>query len=103
MLCTICCAPYAVHHMLCTIYAVPHMMCTIYAVHHICCALAHGSYRTGACFDCVVAENIFNGSFAADWGRNPHVLFGGWQPNLQVEWNDNTVVGEKSAVRTTTL
>jgi hypothetical protein len=47
-----------------------------------------------ACFDCVVAENVFNGSFAASWGRNPHALFGGWQPNLQVEWNDNTIIGE---------
>ena len=41
----------------------------------------------------MVAENRFEKSFAASWGRNPHRLIGGWQPNLQVEWNDNTVIG----------
>eukprot|EP01044_Picomonas_judraskeda_P000385 COSAG03_NODE_17_length_21787_cov_46.088436_9_plen_829_part_00 len=45
------------------------------------------------CLDCVVAENLFDGCFAADWGRNPHALVGGWQPNFQVEWVLNTVVG----------
>eukprot|EP00729_Bicosta_minor_P015404 gene15404-28680_t len=47
----------------------------------------------GMCLDCVVAENVFNSSFAASWGRNPHNIFGGWQPNFQVEWMSNTVVG----------
>jgi len=45
------------------------------------------------CLDCVVAENRFENSFAASWGRNPHRLVGGWQPNLQTEWLGNTVVG----------
>lgn len=47
----------------------------------------------GACFDCVVAENAFDASFAASWGRNPHRLLGGWQPNFQVEWLSNTITG----------
>ena len=47
----------------------------------------------GMCLDCVVAENTFNSSFAASWGRNPHNIVGGWQPNFQVEWLSNTVVG----------
>ena len=45
------------------------------------------------CLDCVVAENTFDGCFAASWGRNPHALVGGWQPNFQVEWVLNSVVG----------
>ena len=45
------------------------------------------------CLDCVVAENKFDGCFAASWGRNPHMLIGGWQPNFQVEWVLNTVIG----------
>ena len=36
------------------------------------------------CLDCVVAENMFDSCFAASWGRNPHKLVGGWQPNFQV-------------------
>eukprot|EP00037_Helgoeca_nana_P022329 m.227956 g.227956 ORF g.227956 m.227956 type:complete len:886 (+) comp25960_c0_seq1:298-2955(+) len=47
----------------------------------------------GMCLDCVVAENVFVNSFAASWGRNPHHLVGGWQPNLQTEWLGNTVMG----------
>jgi hypothetical protein len=46
----------------------------------------------GMCLDCVVAENLFDGCFIADWGRNPHALVGGWQPNFQVEWIRNHVV-----------
>ena len=47
----------------------------------------------GMCLDCVVAENVFDGCFAADWGRNPHALIGGWQPNFQVEWLRNSFPG----------
>ncbi len=45
------------------------------------------------CLDCVVAENVFEDSFAASWGMNPHNLIGGWQPNFQTEWLRNTVSG----------
>ena len=45
----------------------------------------------GSCYDCVVAENAFDASFAASWGRNPHRLLGGWQLNFQVEWLRNVV------------
>ena len=47
----------------------------------------------GMCIDCVVAENAFVNSFAASWGRNPHSLTGGWQPNFQTEWLRNDVAG----------
>ena len=47
----------------------------------------------GMCLDCVVAENLLDGGFTASWGRNPHALVGGWQPNFQTEWLRNTVVG----------
>ena len=46
----------------------------------------------GMCLDCVVAENLFDDCFVADWGRNPGPLVGGWQPNFQVEWIRNHVV-----------
>ena len=45
----------------------------------------------GSCYDCVVAENAFDASFAASWGRNPHHLLGGWQLNFQVEWLRNVI------------